>query len=70
MKKELDEPITLIPNEYVDHHTIPEAIAKQAVAFEQGMLEHTAILDFLNKSRPRIHHHRPGIPIATRHHPE
>ncbi|MBN9227264.1 MULTISPECIES: TM0106 family RecB-like putative nuclease [Legionella] len=70
MKDEPDDPITLIPNEYVDPHSIPEAITKQATSFEQGLLAHTAILDFLSKSYPRITDHQQGMPIAPSHHPE
>ncbi|PWY55009.1 helicase [Legionella qingyii] len=70
MKNEPDEPITLIPNEYVDPHSIPDAIAKQAALFEQGLLEHTAILDFLNKSYPRIKDHPQGLAIAPSHNPQ
>ncbi|KTD02284.1 TM0106 family RecB-like putative nuclease [Fluoribacter gormanii] len=70
MKNEVDDPITLIPNEYVDPHSIPDAIAKQAALFDQGLLEHTAILDFLNKSYPRIKDHSQGLAIAPSHHPE
>lgn len=70
MKNEVDDPITLIPNEYVDPHSIPDAIAKQAALFEQGLLENTAILDFLSKSYPRINDHPQGLAIASSHHPE
>ncbi|QMT59466.1 helicase [Legionella sp. PC997] len=70
MKNGVDDPITLIPNEYVDPHSIPDAIAKQAALFEQGLLEHTAILDFLNRSYPRIKNHPQGLAIAPSHHPE
>ncbi|KTD42317.1 TM0106 family RecB-like putative nuclease [Legionella parisiensis] len=70
MKNEVDDPITLIPNEYVDPHSIPDAIAKQAALFEQGFLENTAILDFLSKSYPRIKDHPQGVAIAPSHYPE
>ncbi|VEB35718.1 TM0106 family RecB-like putative nuclease [Legionella cherrii] len=70
MKNEPDDPITLVPNEYVDPHSIPEAIAKQAASFEQGLLENTAILDFLSKSYPRINDHQRGFAIAPSHDPK
>lgn len=70
MQKEPTDPVTLIPNEFVDPHSIPKAIAKQAAAFEQGMLENTALLDFLGRAYPRIKDHPPGAPIAPSHHPD
>ncbi|MCL9684951.1 TM0106 family RecB-like putative nuclease [Legionella maioricensis] len=70
IKKEPGDLITLIPDEYVDPNPIPEALAKQAEAFEQGMLDKTAILDFLGKSIPRINNHKAGEPIAPSHDPK
>lgn len=70
MKNPPPDPITLIPNEYVDPHSIPDAIAKQAASLEQGLLENTAILDFLRQSYPRIKEHSSGLPIAPSHEPE
>lgn len=70
LKNEVDDPITLIPNEFVDPHSIPDAIAKQAALFEQGLLENTAILDFLSKSYPRIKEHPQGVAMAPSHQPE
>ncbi|HDP0036558.1 TPA: TM0106 family RecB-like putative nuclease [Legionella pneumophila] len=65
-----DSPITLIPNEYVNPDPIPQAITKQAEAFAKGMLEKTAIVDFLGKSIPRIHGHVSGQAIAPSHDPK
>ncbi len=69
-KNEPDESITLIPYEFVDPKPIPEAIAKQAEAFEKGMLNETAIVDFLSKAIPRIKEHLAGQPIAPSHEPK
>ena len=70
IKNEPDDPITLIPDEYVNPNPIPEALAKQAEAFEKGMLEETAILDFLGKAIPRINNHTAGQAIAPSHDPK
>jgi predicted RecB family nuclease len=70
MKEELDEKINLIPDEYVRPDPIPEAIAKQAEAFEQGRLTNSAIVDFLTKSIPRIIGHQSGQSIAPSHDPK
>jgi predicted RecB family nuclease len=70
MKEELEEIITLIPDEYVRPDPIPEAITKQVEAFEQGRLTDSAIVDFLTKSIPRIIGHQSGQPIAPSHDPK
>ncbi len=70
MKDVLDETITLIPDEYVNPNPIPNALTKQVEAFEQGRLNHSAIVDFLTKSTPRIIGHQSGKPIAPSHDPE
>ena len=68
MKNELVETITLIPDEYVNPDPIPAAILKIAKSFEQGQLnENSAILDFLNKRKPRIIGHEEGLPIVQSH---
>ncbi|AHE66930.1 RecB family nuclease, putative, TM0106 family [Legionella oakridgensis ATCC 33761 = DSM 21215] len=67
MKDELDGMITLVPDDYLRPEPIPQAIAKQAEAFEQSMLDKSAILDFLQRSRPRIIGHQSGHPIASSH---
>lgn len=67
LKDEIDNAISLIPNEYVNPDPIPQAIFKQAFAFEQGLLNNTAILDFLGKATPKITQHIPGLPIAPSH---
>lgn len=69
-KNEPDNLITLIPNEYVDPNPMPKAISKQAEAFEKGMLDKTALIDFLGKATPRIIGHKSGQPIAGSHDPE
>lgn len=66
----LNGEITLIPDENVTVKPIPEAISAQVQAFDQGLLEGTAIFDFLMRSKPRIIDHQPGQPIATSHDPE
>ncbi len=70
MKDKLDEVITLIPNQWVNPKPIPQAISKQAYAFEQVQLTNTAIVDFLNRSHPRIIGHQIGLPIASSNEPE
>lgn len=70
MKDEPGNPITLIPNEYVDPDQIPKAIMKQAEAYLRGALEQTAIVDFLGKSIPRINRHISGQAIALSHDPK
>ena len=70
MKEELNEIITLIPNEYVNTDPIPEAIRKQAEAFDKNQLENSAILDFLNRDLPKITGHQKGLPIVNSENPE
>ncbi|BCA96489.1 nuclease [Legionella antarctica] len=65
-----EEQITLIPDEFVNPRPIPEALAKQAEAFEQERLNETAIVDFLSKAIPRINDHLAGNPIAPSHDPK
>jgi len=66
----LDDIITLIPDEDISVKPIPEAIAKQVEAFDQGHLADTAIFDFLMRSTPRIIGHQSGQPIAPSHDPQ
>ncbi len=70
MKDELQETIHLIPDEYISPSPIPEAITRQVEAFEQGLLDDCALLDFLRKSIPRINGHQKGLPIAPSHYPQ
>ncbi|WP_133127776.1 TM0106 family RecB-like putative nuclease [Legionella nagasakiensis] len=70
MKDELAGMITLIPDDYLQPEPIPQAIAKQAEAFERGRLEKSAILDFLQRNRPRMIGHQSGHPIAPSHEPK
>lgn len=70
IKNEPDEPVSLIPDEFVNPDPIPAALARQAEAFEQGVLDNTAILDFLGRALPRINHHIAGQPIAPSHDPQ
>jgi predicted RecB family nuclease len=65
MKEDTDEIITLIPDEYVHPAGIPDAIVKQAQAFDDGSLVNCAIMDFLKKSIPRIKGFQSGSPIAA-----
>tara|TARA_R110002124_G_scaffold285991_1_gene465592 strand:- start:4065 stop:7436 length:3372 start_codon:yes stop_codon:yes gene_type:complete len=67
MKEELIEPLYLIPDEYINPAPIPEAIKRQAEAFNQGSLNGTAILDFINRNEPRIIGRDIGKPIAPSH---
>ena len=63
--QELDEVITLIPDENISAKPIPEAITKQAEAFLRGDLVNTAIVDFLMRDNPRITGHESGKPIIS-----
>ncbi|RUR08082.1 TM0106 family RecB-like putative nuclease [Legionella sp. km772] len=70
IKEEVESPLTLIPNEYVDPDPIPNAIRKQAEAYLKGSLEQTAIIDFLGKSIPRIKGYTSGQAIAPSQDPQ
>ena len=70
IKNEPDDPVSLIPYEFVNPSPIPEALARQAEAFEKGLLSNTAILDFLGRAIPRINNHVAGQPIAPSHDPQ
>ena len=59
----------MIPDENIRVDPIPEAIMKQAEAFEQGQLANTAIFDFLMRKNPRIKNHESGQSIAPHHDP-
>jgi uncharacterized protein len=63
--QELDEVITLIPEENISAKPIPEAITKQADTFLRGDLVNTAIIDFLMRDNPRITGHESGKPIIS-----
>ncbi len=69
MSQELDEIITLIPDENISVKPIPEAITKQAASFLRGDLVNTAIVDFLMRNVPRISGHQSGKPIVLSHDP-
>lgn len=56
--------MTLVPNEHVSPNPIPEAITDVVMAYENGGLEQSAILDFLSRAMPRINGHQPGTAIA------
>lgn len=70
LKNEITDFITLIPDEYLNPHPIPAAIAKQVEAVAKGELNESALLDFLGKSIPRIKHHPAGQAIAPSHNPQ
>lgn len=65
ISQELDEIITLIPDENIPVKPIPEAITKQAEAFLRGNLVNTAIIDFLMRNNPRITGHKSDQPIIS-----
>lgn len=56
--------ISLIPDEFVKASPIPEAISQVVKDYESGKLKQSAILDFLNRSKPLIKGHDGG-PIIT-----
>lgn len=68
-KEEPKALISLIPDEYVDPRPIPESIAQIVENFEAGKIQRSAILDFLNRTKPTIKGHNGG-PIVTSNHPE
>ncbi|KTD57670.1 TM0106 family RecB-like putative nuclease [Legionella shakespearei] len=70
IKDEPEGTITLVPDEFVNPDPIPQALTQQAEAFEKGGLQHTAIIDFLGKSIPRIKGHSAGAAIAPSHEPQ
>lgn len=69
MKDELDDSLTLIPDEYVRPDPIPAAIANVASKFERVQLGCSAILDFLGKQKPTIFGYERGQAIAPSHDP-
>ncbi|KTD44662.1 TM0106 family RecB-like putative nuclease [Legionella quateirensis] len=70
LRSEINELITLIPDEYVNPGPIPGAIAKQAQDYFKGTLLQSALLDFLARTTPRIKYHPSGQPIAPSHSPQ
>lgn len=56
--------MSLVPDEYVRPNPIPEAITDVVSNYEAGALGECAILDFLERSVPRIFGHTTGQPIA------
>ena len=67
-KEELPPLITLIPDEYINPEPMPQAIYQVAASYEAGQLNDCAILDFLNRVKPRIKNHHGGA-IAPSHDP-
>jgi predicted RecB family nuclease len=70
-KEEPPSVISLVPDEYVNPNPIPQAIDQSVSEYEQGNLvsSHSAIIDFLTRSKPRIIGHSDG-PIAASHDPK
>jgi predicted RecB family nuclease len=62
--KFLPDYVTLIPDQYVNPASIPEAINNQVAAFEKGKLEPSAIIDFLTRAKPRIKGHEAGTALV------
>ena len=56
--------MSLVPDEYVRPNPIPEAITDVVSNYAAGTLGECAILDFLERSVPRIFGHTAGQPIA------
>lgn len=66
----LPETITLIPDEYVRPEPIPGAIDAVVKGYEAGGLKNSAIIDFLNRSSPRIiDRHDDSSPIISSDNP-
>ncbi|KTC64956.1 putative RNA helicase (plasmid) [Legionella adelaidensis] len=70
MKEEIDGPITLIPDDFVNPDPIPQAIYRQALKFEKSELNNNAIYDFLKRDFPRIKNLPQGEIIAPSHDPK
>ncbi|HGF0738828.1 TM0106 family RecB-like putative nuclease [Legionella pneumophila] len=68
--KELPGPITLIPDEYINPKPIPTALTNQIKAYSKGLLNKSAVTDFLTRSAPRITTIQQGEPIVSSHEPE
>jgi len=67
-KEEPSPLITLIPDEYINPEPMPQAIYQVATSYEADQLNNCAILDFLNRVKPRIKNHHDGA-IAPSHNP-
>lgn len=67
--EDLDEVVTLIPDEDINAEPIPTAIMRRAEQFYQDQLDNTAIYDFLMRNPPRITGMSQGSPIAPSHDP-
>jgi uncharacterized protein len=64
-KDELPDLMSLVPDEYVSPDPIPAAINNQVLAFSEGKLKQSAIVDFLERNAPRIKDHTAGEAIVT-----
>lgn len=64
-KQEPDSVITLISNDFIPSKPIPEAIQQLVTDYEAGELKQCAIIDFLNRSQPRIKGHVGGEIITS-----
>lgn len=67
-KQEPPSLVTLIPDEYINPDPIPQAIYQVAASYESEQFSSCAILDFLNRVKPRIKNHKGGV-IAPSHNP-
>lgn len=61
--------ISLIPDEYVSPNPIPDSITQVASDYQAGIVQRSAIFDFLNRAKPCIKGHIGG-PIITGNSPE
>ena len=68
-EKEPKALISLIPDEYVNPKPIPESITQIVSDYQTANIQQCAILDFLNREKPKIKGHHSG-PIVTCHNPE
>lgn len=68
-KEEPPTLITLVPDEYVNPEPIPQAIYQLVADYKSDNLGNCAILDFLNRDKPRIKNHHGGA-IAPAHDPD
>lgn len=67
---QLENIISLMPDENINAEPIPSAILSMAQAYDQGKLSHTAIEDFLFQKPPRIKGKQKGVPIVSSQAPE
>lgn len=59
--------VSLVPNEIVRADPIPAAIDAVVASIESGEVQRSALLDFLERRKPRIRHHEGGPIVRSEH---